>query len=59
MATKQIKKDKIEDHPDSKYCLVKYFHYGATSKHLECKNCVMNCKYKNITEGNKDDQPTN
>ena len=30
----------------TKYCLVKYFHYEATKKHLKCAKCVMECKHK-------------
>lgn len=37
------------------YCLVKYYHYEATQKQLECKNCVMDCKYKHSTGGDTND----
>ena len=43
---------------DPNYCLVKYFHYEATNKPLDCKKCVMDCKYKNNTGGEKNDKPT-
>lgn len=43
---------------NTKYCLVKYFHYEATGKHLECEKCVMECKYKKSVGGEQNDKPT-
>lgn len=41
------------------YCLVKYLHWECTGKHLDCKNCVINCDYKKSLGGDRSDQPTN
>ena len=50
-----------ENNNNHRYCLVKYFHYEATGKQLECNRCVMDCenKKKNDTGGDSNDQPTN
>ena len=39
------------------YCLVTVCHYESTGKILKCKDCVMDCKYKE-SEGNNNDKPT-
>ena len=28
---------------DKKYCLVKYLHWEATKKHLDCSKCPCDC----------------
>ena len=40
------------------YCLVKYFHWEATGKHLDCRNCVMKCKYRESV-GESNDKSAN
>ena len=48
----------MNENVNSQYCIVKYFHYEVTDKHLECKNCVMDCKYKKSIGGSTDDKST-
>lgn len=34
------------EYDQTQYCLVKYCYWEATGKQLNCKNCIMKCKYR-------------